>query len=112
MKRTTTYTAWDIRTGHEPPGFELVPASDYDALATELARVKAESLRVVPVGEPCEISKIAICGCFIFNGTVFRMYSFSREEFGAWQLSDHTEHLFAPNTIVQPVRIERWETEK
>jgi hypothetical protein len=59
----------------------------------------------VPDGEACEISKIAICGCFLFNDTEFRLYSFSCEEFGAWQLSDHTEHLFAPDTIVQPVRL-------
>lgn len=71
--------------------------------------IAAGCLVPVPDGEACEISKIAICGCFLFNGTVFRLYSFSREEFGAWQLSDHTEHLFAPDTIVQPVRLVRLE---
>ena len=66
---------------------------------------RSGALVPVPVGDACEISRIAICGCFLFNGTAFRLYSFSCEDFGAWQLSDHTEHLFAHNTIVQPVRL-------
>ncbi len=78
------------------------PTGDYYSRADLIA---AGCLVPVPDGEACEISKIAICGCFLFNGTVFRLYSFSREEFGAWQLSDHTEHLFAPDTIVHPVRL-------
>lgn len=75
----------------------------------DLARVKAESLRVVPVGEPCEIRKIAICQCFTHLANVYRLYSFSPEEFGAWQISDHSEHLFSPWTFIQPVRLARWE---
>lgn len=71
--------------------------------------IAAGALVPVPDREACEISKIAICGCFLFSGTAFRLYSFSREEFGAWQISDHTEHLFAPDTLVQPVRLVRLE---
>jgi len=78
-------------------------AVDARDLADRLERSGA--LVPVPDGEACEISRIAICGCFLFNGTAFRLYSFSCEDFGAWQLSDHTEHLFAHNTIVQPVRL-------
>ena len=75
----------------------------------KLARVKAESLRVVKVGDECEISHIPICGLFSYLGVVYRLYSFSPDEFGAWQVSDHSEHIFAPHTFVQPVRLERWE---
>lgn len=83
--------------------------AEIDEVTDELAHVKAESLRVVRVGDPCEISKISICACFLHLGVLYRLYSFSHEELGAWQISDHTEHLFSPGTIVQRVRLERWE---
>lgn len=41
-------------------------------LNDELATVKAESLRVVKVGDPCEISKISICACFLHLGALYR----------------------------------------
>jgi len=64
------------------------------ATQLELARVKAESLRVVPVGEPCEYRKSEEI-FFLINGTI--------------QAHDAVIESLYGDTIVQPVRLERWE---
>ena len=136
------YTAEEIEAGlyHGMPGDrEFVLASDYDALAAELARereaykqllldhenamahvenvdaelarVKAESLRVVPVGDPCPVIKIWIGGFFRVGGIVYRMFAgdMTENEIRARELINQYEQGFDGDTIVQPVRIERWE---
>lgn len=80
------------------------------AAEAELARVRAESLRVVPVGEACRICD-ADEGVILVGGNVY-------------QITDHSEWIgmaegvrylhqeipeYDDDTIVQPVRLERWE---
>ena len=64
-------------------------------------------LRIIRNGDDCEINKIRLCQCFCFLGATYRLYMFSSEEFMAWDIADHSEHLFDPNTIITPVWLER-----
>ena len=100
-----TYTLMELLVLAENCDFTDLD-SDLDAqyvLLDDL--IAAGALVPVPVGGACQITKISICECFIYLGNVYRLYSFSPVEFGAWQLSDHSEHIFALDTIVQPVRL-------
>lgn len=105
---------WMYRTAEEVPihlnQIARTLAAEVDALAAELARVKAESLRVVVDGDACRICD-ADEGVILFGGNVY-------------QITDHSEWIgmaegvrylhqeipeYDEDTIVQPVRIERWE---
>jgi hypothetical protein len=81
-------------------------------VTADLARVKAESLRVVVDGEACRICD-ADEGVILVGGNVY-------------QITDHSEWIgmaegvkylhqempeYDEDTIVQPVRLERWEDE-
>lgn len=78
-------------------------------LEAELARVKAESLRVVKDGEVC-----AIMDCdskyFIYNG---RIYEIPDGEFYGVLVGHEGPHYTGfygdSATIVQPIRLERWD---
>ena len=105
-------------TGYvEDPNGSVVLASDYaaldealnecikdrdwfsdrlDAATAELARVKAESLRVVKVGDPCALG---VCRESHFLTGVSDILSCA-DEFVIEMYGDQ---------IVQPVRLERWE---
>lgn len=104
---------------------EWVKASDYDALAAELTRVKAESLRVVKVGEPCGLFELEASECHLFKhitggpayimDTAIKGRSSTDSGRAHWcaKLEGVTKEWaqyddYAP---IQPVRLERWENE-
>lgn len=97
---------------------EFVLASDYDALAAELARVKAESLRVVPVGEPVLYDEIQDGILFRAEGEVAckngQRSQYSGEA-DSWHFSREYKSgvvpitMFSRTAIIQPVRLEAWE---
>ena len=76
----------------------------------ELARVKAESLRVVPVGEPCEYGmwlEQQSSTAFLLDDEVDVHVTINRYQSANGGPSAPIEG----DTIVQPVRLERWEDE-
>lgn len=93
---------------------------DIKGLRAELARVKAESLRVV-VGEPLRLGDIESVpisehtNTFIAAGADWRIYAAERrvDKNGhryMMPVSDEWPPIaFGPDTIVQPVRLEHWE---
>lgn len=82
-------------------------------LRAELARVKAESLRVVVDGEACRVLRTKIGSCFEHLGNVYRNIGGEirgdASEINARQLMDGSANLFDGDTIVQPVCLKRWE---
>ena len=97
---------------------------DAAAHAAELARVKAESLRVVKINEPCSLSSMERVGveghtntCTV-EGADWRIYAAERrvDDSGHRYLvpvSDEWPSIaFGADTKVQPVRLERWEMEE
>jgi hypothetical protein len=103
---------------------DMLPAirAEVDALRAELARVKAESLRVVK-GVPLRLGDIESVpfsehtNTFTTAGADWRIYAAERrvDESGhryMMPVSDEWPPIaFGPDTIVQPVRLERWEDE-
>lgn len=90
----------------------------------ELARVKAESLRVVKINEPCSLSSMERVGidghtntCTV-EGADWRIYAAERrvDDSGHRYLMPVSDEwppiAFGPDTKVQPVRLERWEMEE
>lgn len=109
------YTAKEIEDGlyrGMDPDVELVAAQYYDTLRAELARVKAESLRVVADGEACPVHECCRgyrLGDFILNGQV---YSGGVTTSTECTISNSREVArIARDVIVQPVRLEHWEDE-
>lgn len=98
---------------------------DYEAriaeLTAEVARVKAESLRVVKTGQPIKLADIESVpisehtNTFTTAGADWRIYAAERRVDGnghryMMPVSDEWPPIaFSPDTIVQPVRLERWE---
>jgi uncharacterized coiled-coil protein SlyX len=75
----------------------------------ELARVKAESLRVVKVGEEAIAGEIkGLNGC-ILDGRPYWAYHDQCGQLCLQCLIDGHPAISADDTIVQPVRLERWE---
>ena len=87
-------------------------------------RVKAESLRVVPVGSECKLSELEELDikdhtntCTI-EGADWRVYAAERrvDDRGHRYLMPVSDEwppiAFGPDTKVKPVRLERWETEE
>jgi hypothetical protein len=66
-------------------------------LGEELARVKAESLRVVPVGEQCQRRRCTTT-YYVVDGGIYC---------SDWPLPNGIDW----DHVVQPVRLERWEGE-
>lgn len=86
---------------------EWVKASDYDALANELARVKAESLRVVKVGEPCLSWEAHSKDNFVLLEDMVCVADYTT--YGWVQIDGFVANIGSED-LVQPVRLERWET--
>lgn len=106
------YTAKEIEDGlysGMDPDVELVAAQYYDALRAELARVKAESLRVVPVGEACGAHDAEGRENFVMLSDEVLM---PEPYLWDWIRLDGTHPDITDDTIVQPVRLERWEEAK
>lgn len=79
-------------------------------LTAELARVKADSLRVVPVGEPVAVSELHSRQAFTCDHDgVWMIFGCSSWDFSIRNLIDYSETELTENTVVQPVRLERWE---
>jgi len=80
------------------------------ALESDLKKVKAESLRVVMDGTQCLLREVDWENYMAFwRGTVFQ-----RDRYGDWwnlDLCSAVEMLEDKNTIVQPVRLVKWEDE-
>ena len=112
----TDYPYMDILKMSELADAHNADCDTYEAriaeLDADLARVKAESLRVVVDGEACRICD-ADEGVILVGGNVY-------------QITDHSEWIgmaegvkylhqempeYDEDTIVQPVRLERWENE-
>lgn len=96
--------------GHPDP-CDLGPLCPYcriDDLTAELARVKAESLRVVKCGDVCEIQDVPEGVLHIlYDGEVYE----AGNSDGGIRLRDGKLFVATPDWPVQPVRLERWETE-
>jgi hypothetical protein len=78
----------------------------------ELARVKAESLRVVPVGEPCRADEAdRITGRILYSGRYCSLCS-RWDDYFPLSVYDKITGDFMDKitngTMVQPVRLERW----
>lgn len=109
MSETRRYTADELHGDLYyalPDGAEFVAASDYDDLLAELARVKAESLRVVLDGEAGEIGELEP-SLLIWDDKMWLW-----DNINGWYSPDgHDSELpYYADTIVQPVRLEQWNT--
>lgn len=80
-------------------------------LTADLARVKAESLRVVPDGEAVGMDELS-CNewLLLFDGNVY----YREYECGTFTTFDDRALFIATDdaVVVTPVRLERWETEE
>ena len=106
MMETPRYTAQEIEEGlysGMDPDVELVAAQYYDALRAELARVKAESLRVVE--SECQDMNIASDWYMTPDGLGWLGYD--RHDCECVETS-HGYHKFDE---CRKVKLERWEDE-
>lgn len=109
------YTAKEIEDGlysGMDPDVELVAAQYYDALRAELARVKAESLRVVKDGDMREAYR---CDKVLHDGRYCVVGRRILDDYFPIQISDAITGKYVDKvthqTLLQPVRLERWEDE-
>ena len=100
------YTSSEIHLA-EDAGQEYVLASKYAALEAELARVKAESLRVVNDGGA--VTAFRLDGNDKFIQVEGEVYYRSGEALIC--TNTRIYQGLDDDTIVQPVRLERWEDE-
>ena len=95
-------------TGYvEDPNGSVVLAREYAALEAELARVKAESLRVVADGGPMKNYSVVRHKVVLYEGELWRASNIPYE-----LINICTGETIDPpeNATVQPVRrLERWE---
>ena len=86
--------------------------ADIDALRAELARVKAESLRVVVDGE-APAKSIPMAAHFEYGRVVYRMFygDIDKDEMKATDILSSKKIVLSCKTSVRRVRLERWEDE-
>lgn len=91
--------------------------NEISALRAELARVKAESLRVVVDGEACKVLDLVTIAYFTDKGNICRKTGETWGDAGPEYCSfeelktEGTHGQMTAGFIVQPVRLERWEDE-
>jgi len=84
-------------------------------LTAELARVKAESLRVVPVGDECAVLDLVATAYFTDEDKTYRKTGVTWGDAGPEYCSfeelvtDGTHGQMSPGFIVQPIRLELWD---
>lgn len=75
-----------------------------NSLESALAHVKAESLRVVKVGNQCLLRHVTTDYVLADDGHIYQ-----RDDGDWWSLRDKFQFLVGKDMFVQPVRLERWE---
>lgn len=96
---------------HDPSMIVNAHNADCAAYRAELARVKAESLRVVPDGDACKFDDVDT-KFILHRGHIYGWHEIVYHEKSTTPIyGGDTINLRLSNrdTIVQPVRIERWE---
>lgn len=115
----TTLNAYEARIAELERDFAalkeelLIYANEARHANAELARVRAESLRVVPVGEACRADELLPDTTFSRGGKVYVItHTYDGSDY-VWPMAlDGTGvQQIICCAIVHPVRLERWEDE-